>query len=217
MERPVENVVYIKKKQLRPNPFNPKHAIQDDVDEALRDGIEKNGFIGTLVVVPDYRESGAYIVLDGNTRFNYFADDQDVPCCIYDGGIIDDDQLKRITVEYVAAVKKTNRSAIGAILATLKDATTISGMFKEAVIDFDEIKRDFEAEYKEKFSKIVVMQFKDQAAYERYMLIVENVRRKVSAKSDILNKLEEAAGKTPDAVLARWLADMLLSEHGIST
>lgn len=215
MDRAVENVVYIKRRDLRPNPFNPKHAIHDDVDAALRDGIEKNGFIGTLVVVSDYREAGAFIVLDGNTRYTYFQDDDDVPCCIYDGGIDCDEQLKRLTVEYVAVAKKTNLSEVGKIIASLKEASTVTALFKNAAISFDEIRRDFEAEHKEKFSKIIVLQFKDAGAHARYMEIVENTRKKISQSSDILGKLEEAANKTPVDILARWLADMLLSEYGV--
>lgn len=91
------NLSYLKIASLKRNPQNPRGSNPKDMG-FLVDSIRKNGFIVPMVVKPNDKEPGTYIILNGNHRYEAckLLDIEEVPAFILPTGLTDKQETELI-------------------------------------------------------------------------------------------------------------------------
>lgn len=86
----------IKRSQLERDPLNWRVHGEQQVD-ALRGSLREIGFVGALLVRKKPRARSRFYVIDGHARWEEFAPNDLVPCCVVD---INDNDAKKLLAVY---------------------------------------------------------------------------------------------------------------------
>jgi hypothetical protein len=181
----------IKKGLCKSNPFNSKHPLAKSEKEFLKNSLSEHGMIGVFTLIPDYKEPGKYIILDGHDRIDMTPGDE-IEAFIYQKPITRDSELKKLSLDYITSAKKQNKKQLYSFYEDL-DLINIEVYKNEFFenINIDVEKLNFDSNFKDKFYEIKTFVFKNEKAFEIYNLLYKKLKDKIFTSPKYLKMIED--------------------------
>jgi hypothetical protein len=198
--------VMVKKGLVDANPFNPKHPLTKEEKDFLNNSLSEHGMIGGFVLIPSFYSPGRFIILDGHDRIE-MVDNDEIEAFIYSKPILNENDLKKLTLDYCTTMKKQNKKQLYSFYSALgfEGLENYNKIFETDInIDVEKIKK--EAKLPE-FYEIKTFVFKNEKSFETFKILHKKLKDKIFTNPKTLEFLEKQIDQVD---IEKYFFDVLL-------